>query len=147
MYGESKAIATGSAPVNSRETEVHDMSPTLDGGYFVRLTGNFPLTDLEILMPANGPRHIRFGQDCDGDGLHDTQTTAALTFRDLDGDGVIRRNIDAAHVRVIHVEPMPGVPVHFTVAERLAAARRVVEMLGGRPGEIVSEQELREVQL
>jgi hypothetical protein len=74
---------------NPRANERHDLTPAACGGYLVSLTGNFPKTDIDILMPPCGPLKMRMLIDCDGDARPDHEAVNVLTFHDVDGDGVI----------------------------------------------------------
>lgn len=122
-----------------RMTERNDLMPTQCGAFKVRLTRQWPLTDLTPLCPVDGPLRMRFGQDTDGDNVVDVQTTAALGFEDANGNGQLDRDEDNAVIRVEKVEAMPGARLKYDERDHVAAASRVVEMLGGTPGAVVNE--------
>lgn len=122
---------------NPRANERHDLTPTACGGFMVRLTGQFPLSDLDILMPPCGPLQVRTLIDTDGDSIADHEAVSELTFHDLDGDGVLERDDDALRIRTRNVSVIQPVPFDFDGADRAATAKRVVFALGGNPGDVV----------
>jgi hypothetical protein len=105
-----------------------DLTPTQDGGFYADLTGDFPLTCIEVLRPADN-RPLRILIPHEG-----SKVTVALSFEDRDQDGIIERGTDVAVIRPEQVHAGDGVALDFDAQDREAVARVVVRKLGGKPG-------------